>query len=316
MYSLNSAIMEYILFCRTEGKSPRTIRWYRQKLDYFEHFLRENGLPTELDEIKRSEIRGFIHHLQSEVKSGVNNPRRPAEDKSLSMHTIHGYVRTLRAFFSWTVREGLVKDNPMRGVRNPKVPKQLMPSFSEDQVRRLLSSVDRRNAIGARNHAILVTLLDTGIRASELTSLKEGDLYLQGGFFKVSGKGGKERIVPIGSTCRATLARYIHRYRPQPATPHIDNVFLTKGGRPLKSDYLYKIVSEACNRAGIDNVRPGPHTCRHTFARRFLMNGGDLLTLQRILGHSSLEVVRLYVHLDTGDLLQQQGKYSPIDNLC
>jgi site-specific recombinase XerD len=314
-YPLDSAVMEYILFCRIEGKSPNTIRWYRQKLDYFEHFLRERELSTRLDEIGRSEIRAFIDHLQSEVKAGSNNPYRPATGEPLSMHTIHGYVRTLRAFFSWVVREGLLEDSPMQGVKNPKVPKLLMPSFSEDQVRRLLSSVDRRNTIGARNYTILVTLLDTGLRASELTNLREGDLFLKEGYFKVSGKGGKERIVPIGSTCRATLTRYVHRHRPEPATPRVDNLFLTRDGHPLKPDYLYKIVSEACNKADVRNVRPGPHTCRHTFARRFLMNGGDLLTLQRILGHSSLEVVRLYVNLNTNDLLQQQCKYSPIDNL-
>lgn len=314
-YSLDSAIMEYILLCRIEGKSPKTIRWYRQKLDYFGHFLRQKGLPAALEEINRSTIRAFIDHLLSGVKAGENNPCRPTEDKPLSKHTVHGYVRTLRAFFSWVIREGLLEKNPMRGVKNPKLPRLLMPSFSEDQVRRLLSLFDRRDAVGARNYTILVTLLDTGIRASELTGLKEGDLYLQEGYIKVSGKGGKERIVPVGSTCRATLNRYVHRYRPRPATPHIDNLFLTSQGRPLKPDYLYKIVSEACNRAGVRNVRPGPHTCRHTFARRFLMNGGDLLTLQHILGHSSLDVVRLYVHLNTDDLLQQQSRYSPIDNL-
>ena len=107
----------------------------------------------------------------------------------------------------------------------------------------------------------------------------------------------------------------MHRYRPAPALPGIDRVFLTRTGYPLRPDYVYKIISQACREAAIQGKRLGPHTCRHTFARNFLLNGGDLLTLQRILGHSSLEVVKLYVNLDTKDLLAQQWKYSPVDTL-
>lgn len=109
--------------------------------------------------------------------------------------------------------------------------------------------------------------------------------------------------------------RYVRRHRPDPALPGADSVFLTRRGYPLRPDYVYRIVSKACREAGIRGKRLGPHTCRHTFSRNFLLNGGDLITLQRILGHSSLEVVRLYVNLNTDDLIAQQWKFSPMDTL-
>jgi len=312
---LEALIGYYILFCQAEGKSTETVRWYRQKLECFADFLKEHNRPTQIEEIDAWHIRDFIHWLQTGVKVGENNPYRPTEDRPLSPHTVQGYVRTLRAFFNWAVREGLLEESPMTRVKTPKAPKLTMPFFTEEEMQRLLKAAKGKGPINHRNYTIILVLLDTGIRVSELTSLRMQDLYLTEGYFKVFGKGGKERIVPMGRTCRLALFRYVHKFRPQPALASIDNVFLTRDGRPLRADYVYKIVADACRKAGIQGKRIGPHTCRHTFAHHFLMNGGDLLTLQRILGHSSLEVVKLYVNLDTKDLLSQQRKYSPVDTL-
>lgn len=207
------------------------------------------------------------------------------------------------------------QEDPMIQVKTPKVPKLVMPSFTKEEVRRLLRAAKRKAPIGQRNYTMILMLLDTGIRVSELTGLQMHDLYLSEGYFKVFGKGGKERTLPMGRACCLAASRYVHKFRSQPALASIDNMFLTRDGRPLKTNYVYRIVADACERAGIQGKRKGPHTCRHTFARHCLMNGGDLLTLQRILGHSSLEVVKLYVDMDTNDLLSQQRKYSVIDTL-
>jgi len=313
--TLDALISYYILLCQAEGKSAKTIRWYRQKLEFFADFIKGRGYSTRVERIETWHIREFIRWLESEVKVGENNPHRPTQDRLLSPYTVQGYVRTLRVFFNWAMQEGLIEENPMVRVRTPKVPKLAMPFFSEEEVQRLLKAAKGKGPVSQRNYAIILMLLDTGIRVSELTGLRMRDLYLAEGYFKVFGKGGKERIVPMGRTCRLALSRYVHKFRPRPALASIDNVFLTRDGRPLRADYVYKIVVNACQRAGIEGKRRGPHTCRHTFAHQFLMNGGDLLTLQRILGHSSLEVVKLYVDLNTNDLLSQQRKYSPIDTL-
>ncbi len=313
--SLETSIAHYLLFCQTEGKSPRTIRWYQQKLGYFTTFLRDRQLPTQVGDISPQEIRRFIHHLQTEVKAGENNPHRPTEDQGLSPPTVAGYVRTLRAFFSWAVKEDFLGEHPMKHVKTPRVPSQVMPFFTDGEVARLLDAIKKPTPTGKRNHTMVVILLDTGVRVSELVNLQMKNLHLEGGYFQVLGKGSRERIVPLGRSSRRTLVQYVHKYRPALALPGIDCVFLTRTGYPLRPDYVYKIISQACQEAGIQGKRLGPHTCRHTFARNFLLNGGDLLTLQRILGHSSLEVVKLYVNLDTKDLLAQQWKYSPVDAL-
>jgi integrase/recombinase XerD len=158
-------------------------------------------------------------------------------------------------------------------------------------------------------------LLDTGLRVSELVGLRVSDTHLEVECIKLLDKGSKERIVPLGQSSRRVLATYIRRHRPEPALPGIDQVFLARAGYPMKPDYVYKILARACREVGISGKRLGPHTCRHTSARSFLINGGDVLTLQRILGHSSLEVVKLYANLDMNDLLAQQRKYSPMDTL-
>jgi site-specific recombinase XerD len=312
---LRALISFFILLCQTDGKSPRTVRWYHQKLDYFASFLEKNGHATRIKEIGAWQIRSFIRWLQTKVKVGENNPHRRTKDRLLLPYTVQGYAATLRAFFNWTVREGLIEESPMAQVKTPKVPKRVMPSFTKEEVQRLLRVANGKGPISQRNYTMILMLLDTGIRASELTGLQMHDLYLAEGYFKVCGKGRKERIVPMGRACRLAISRYVHKCRPQPALAGIENVFLTRDGRPLKTSYVYKIVAGACEKAGIQGKRKGPHTCRHTFARHFLMNGGDLLTLQRILGHSSLEVVKLYVDMDTNDLLSQQRKYSVIDTL-
>ena len=312
---LVDVLREYLLCCRIEGKSPRTIAWYRQKLEYFDEFLRRDDHSRRMVEIRTPDLRSFINHLQTEVMADANNPCKPERNQRLSPHTVAGYVRTLKAFFSWAIREGLISDNPAARVSVPKTPSLMMRSFSEDELSALLGEIDLSRPTGPRDYAILVLLLDTGIRASELVGLRLYDLHLEEGWFKVFGKGGKERLIPTGYSCQRAVWRYVKRLRPEPRIATIDSVFLTRGGRPLTAHPLYEIVSDACKRAGIKGKRLGPHSCRHTYARKFLMNGGDLLTLQRILGHSSLDVVKLYVALTTDDILRKQRRFSPMDRM-
>ena len=313
--SLKVMIGQYLLCCQAEGKSAQTVRWYAQKLAYFASFLIAQRLPTELGQISAEGVRSFVRHLQKQVKADENNPRKPTADRPLSAHTVAGYVRTLRAFFSWALKEGILGQNPMAQVKVPKVPLLQMPFFTDEEVNRLLVALRKPSPVGQRNYTMILLLLDVGLRVSELVHAQMRDLNLSEGYLKVSGKGSKERIVPLGRNSQKALLTYVRRIRPTAMIPAEDRVFLSCDGYPLKSDYVYKIVAQACRAAGIEGKRLGPHTCRHTFARSFLTNGGDLLTLQRILGHSSLEVVRLYVNLQTEDLLAQQRRYSPMDTL-
>jgi integrase/recombinase XerD len=162
---------------------------------------------------------------------------------------------------------------------------------------------------------VILILLDAGLRVSELTSLTLKDVRLAEGILKVSGKGKKERLIPIGKASQRILWNYINRYRPEPAKPRYDLVFLTKDGWPLTKNRVQKMMMKYGKKADIKGVRYSPHTLRHTGAVMFLRNGGDVFNLQRLLGHSSLEMARHYCELADVDVKRAHSIASPVDNL-
>lgn len=312
---LDTLIEGFRLCCMAEQKSPKTIRWYMGKLAYFSSQMKAMGFPTRVDQITTTHLRRFIAHLCTEVWADENNPYKPARQERLSSHTVQGYVRTIKAFYSWPQREGHIQENPAGLVRVPKAKKVIIQTFSEDQIRRVVGAIDRGTPGGFRNYCIVLLLLDTGIRLSELVSLKVPDLDLERGHFKVLGKGWKERIVPLGALVQRALWRYVNQYRPEAMHAGIEEVFLTRAGTAVKAGWVYRMIARRGQKAGLTGVRCSPHTFRHTFAKRFLLNGGDVLTLQKILGHSSLEVVKMYLALSSGDVRQVHRKYSAVDML-
>jgi len=161
----------------------------------------------------------------------------------------------------------------------------------------------------------MLVCVGTGIRLSELARLQVNDVDLERGYFKVFGKGARERYVPFGAKVQKVLWKYLHQFRPEPGHPNVGNLFLQSSGRELSRDQIYRLVRRYGEKAGITGVRCSPHTFRHTFAKSFLMNGGDLFTLQKILGHSSLAVVRMYVQLTPDDIRVQHRQHSPVDCL-
>ena len=198
-------------------------------------------------------------------------------------------------------------------MRIPKAPQVMIKTLGNSQIKALLSVVDRKRPKGFRDYCMVLVLFDTGVRLSELVNLQMKDLDLERGFFKVMGKGARERLVPFGAKVQTTLWKYIHRFRPEPFHPNAGNVFLRSDGRPLTGGQVYRVIRKYGRNAGIRGVRCSPHTFRHTFAKNFLINGGDLFSLQKILGHSSLAVVRMYVELTSEDVQIQHRRYSPVD---
>jgi integrase/recombinase XerD len=160
-------------------------------------------------------------------------------------------------------------------------------------------------------------MLDSGIRVSEMTGITLGDVNLAEGYIKISaGKGANERIVPIGSLVQRSLWKYINHHRPQPLTQTVTRLFLNQKGLPLTRNGVQQMLRRLGRRASITGVRCSPHTLRHTFAKNYLLNGGDIFSLQKILGHSSLSSVRLYLNLFATDIKKQHQRFSPIDNLA
>jgi site-specific recombinase XerD len=158
-------------------------------------------------------------------------------------------------------------------------------------------------------------LLDTGLRASELVGLTLDKVWIDDGLVKVLGKGNKERLVPMGATVQKAVWRYLHSYRPKPANPLYDTLFLTANGEPLTVNRLECIIERYGKKAEIEGVRLSPHTLRHTAAVSFLRNNGDVFSLQRMLGHSSLEMTRHYCNIADIDVKKAHLRASPVDNL-
>jgi integrase/recombinase XerC/integrase/recombinase XerD len=156
-------------------------------------------------------------------------------------------------------------------------------------------------------------LLDSGLRIGELINLKMEDIHMDEGYLKVMGKGRRERIVPIGNNAQKVLQRYLFRFRPKPINPVTNNVFLSQSSKPLTGNSMKLMFTRLAKRSGV--CRLHAHLCRHTFATRFLINGGDVFSLQQILGHSTLAMVSHYVNLASSHVVIQHQRYSPLDRL-
>ncbi len=160
-------------------------------------------------------------------------------------------------------------------------------------------------------------MLDSGLRVSEVVGIALDDVDFADGSVRIRhGKGGKERTVPIGSTVRRHLWKYVSESRPEPLAATVDRLFLSSQGLPLTKTGAQQMVRRLGRKAGLTGVRCSPHTFRHSFAKNYLMNGGDVFSLQRILGHSDLSTVRLYLNLFSCDLKAQHNRFSPVDNLA
>ena len=308
-------LIEYeSVFGRSDGRSQNTIDLTIVSLTKLRDFIYANQLPTDARLISNRDIRNFILHLQAS-KMFVNHPYIRSQDNELSAISINCYLRAIRAAFNRWVAEGYLEDTPFKKVRVPKAPKKVIPTFSQEQLRMLLGAIDTSTPEGFRNHLLILLYLDTACRLTEITNLRLGDLNLNERCLKIWGKGRKQRIVPTGVTTHKLLWKYLNLYRTEPAVPRYDHVFLTKYGRPLTKNRVEAIIKKYGTKAGITGVRCSPHTLRHTACVFWIRNGGDIFSLQRITGHSSLEVLRGYINLAQGDVQLAHSRYSAIDNL-
>jgi site-specific recombinase XerD len=312
--TLEHLITGYQLCATTEGKSTNAITIVTNCVSYFMSFLASQGISSDVSQISHHEIRAFILYLQQK-RCFSGHRFNHAQDRGLSGHTINCYLRSLRVFFSWLVSEDIIEGNPFERVKIPQPPRKVIPTLTDSQLQQFLNCIDTKSAEGYRDYTIIMTLLDTGLRVSELCGLKLDNVWLEDGMLKVLGKGNKERLIPIGKQVQRLLWRYIDRYRPEPAGANCNFLFLTREGRPLNKDRVEKIMACYGKKAGLKGVRYSPHTLRHTAAVRFLRNGGDVFSLQRMLGHASLEMTRRYCELADIDVKRVHMTASPVDNL-
>jgi site-specific recombinase XerD len=277
----------------TRGASPNTLDAYGRDLARLEAFLAGRGV-----EHPRQATTEALAQFQAELRKKGEGPR------SIARRTA-----ALRVFFKYLLREQLITKNPAALLPSPAAPKLLPKSVDEAAVARLL---DRKPEalLDVRDHAALEFLYGSGLRASELVSIRVRDLDLARGQGRVLGKGRKERMVQIGGPAREALRRWLDvRGRlAKPLSP--DTVFLGKGGKPLTRQALATIVKKAVVREGLP-LRTSPHTLRHSFATHLVKNGADLRAVQELLGHSSIDTTQIYTALDVGHLRAVHARAHP-----
>lgn len=293
--SYTDAKETFLNYCRSKGLSPTTIRWYDFALTRIIDFL-EKKYPG------ISPATTSIEQLRSYVT--------PMVDK-LKPNTINHSVTAIKTLFKFLHEDNYIDNNPAYRLEKIRGPKLHIQPFTQEQVEALLSQPNQRRFAGVRDYTILLLLFDTGLRIAEALSLTEENINWQQSTITVIGKGSKQRTVPFGRNVRLALDHYLDRR----GDVKCKALFVSEYGQPLPARLFQENMARYGKDAGITGVRVSPHTCRHTFAVNWIRSGGDVFHLQRILGHSSLDICRIYVNLVTDDLQKAHVTHSPMDRM-
>ena len=295
-----SYIKSYQSYLKIErGLSKNTIDNYSFDIERLCLFLTKNEIVISPINIGEETVQQFIYSVAKEV-----NPRSQAR-----------IISGLKSFFSYLIFEDYRKDNPLELIETPKTGRKLPDTLSVEEIDNLIVAIDLTTNEGERNRAMLETLYGCGLRVSELVSLKISDLFFKEGFIKITGKGNKQRFVPIGDMTQ----KYIQIYRDTVRT-HIfiekgfeDTLFLNRRGKQLTRAMIFTIIKDLAVKINL-NKTISPHTLRHSFATHLLENGADLRSIQLMLGHESITTTEIYVHLDRTFLTQVLNSFHPRKN--
>jgi integrase/recombinase XerD len=291
------AIKDYQNYLRIErGLSANSVASYTLDIKKLVKWLDENSLEILPISISEEPLQQFIYHIAKSV-----NPRTQSR-----------VISGLRGFFNYLIFEKYRKNNPMELIESPKIGRNLPDTLSTSEINTLIAAIDLSSPQGERNRALLETLYGCGLRVSELIALKISDLFFDEGFIKVTGKGDKQRFVPIGE---ATI-KYIELYRNeirihQDINPLAkDTLFLNRRGKALTRAMIFTIVKRLAVKAGIKKTI-SPHTFRHSFATHLLENGANLRAIQQMLGHESITTTEVYTHIDKTHLTSVMNQFHP-----
>jgi len=315
--SLKSLVKGYLLTHQTEGSSPNTVEYYRGILNRFLWYAEKEQWSDDVRLLNEWHIREFLGYVGTEVKRWAKEGNgSESSSRRVSLRTIHHYYGALRTFFNWVVKEGFLAVSPLTMVKVPKPKPRVIQPYSSEQIKKMLQVCEydcQHNAkfLGSRNRAIILILLDSGLRLSELANIKLQDIDTERGWIKVTGKGNKERIVRIGKTAQKALWRYL-MYRGEDDKQAL---WLSEERKPLQSSGIQSSINRLKKRAGV-NETGCVHKFRHSFALAFLRADHNPFNLQYLLGHNSLEMVRRYTAtLGMEDALKAHEKASPADLL-
>jgi len=280
------------------GLSINSIKSYEFDLFQFKNFITENSINESPKKCSSSTVKRYLY-------KNFSNKKSRSQARSIS---------ALKSFFNYLLFEGEINSSPLNDIESPKIENKLPEVLTEDEIKKLISSVNLEAEFGQRNKTIIEVLYGTGIRVSELTELKLSNIFFNENILKVTGKGNKERFVPLGKIASIEIKKYLNdRGKLKINSKYSDILFLNKYGRQLTRSMIFKVINDSSKNAKIDK-KISPHTLRHSYATHLLKNGADLRTIQLILGHESITTTEIYTHLDTFHLEDVLKKYHPREN--
>lgn len=292
-----NALHDYQLYLKIErGLSANSVESYTRDVEKLIKFLEDNEIKISPKVISDEIVQQFIYQISKEV-----NARSQSR-----------IISGLRSFFDYLIFENYRKDNPTQILETPKIGRKLPDTLAIEEIDLIINQIDLSTPEGERNRAMLETLYSCGLRVTELITLQISDLFFSEGFIKVTGKGNKERFVPINAETQKFITIYIKQIR-----NHLnikkgfeDTLFLNRRGKQLTRNMVFMIIKGLALKAELGKT-VSPHTFRHSFATHLLENGADLRSIQQMMGHESITTTEIYMHVDKTFLKEVVEKYHP-----
>lgn len=296
MHTATARFLRYLTVER--NASELTIKSYREDLTSLAEYLTEAfGHDPSPSEVTPIDLRGFVAalHEAGYAKSSVSRK-----------------LASMRSFFRFSQREGIVDSNPAKPLRNPRRDRKLPHFLSTDEIGQLLDAPPATQPLGLRDRAILETMYSAGLRVSEAVGVNDADLDFENGLVRVRGKGKRERLAPLGSFAMRAVKRWVKERSLSPKEPKGGTapVFVNKFGRRLTTRSVGRMLEKHLKHVGLD-TRTTPHTLRHSFATHLLDRGADIRSVQELLGHKSLITTQIYTHVSTAGLREAYEKAHP-----
>lgn len=297
MNQMNEAVLDYIHFLKVERQlSKNTVSSYQRDIESYIDYLTENGIQ-DFSAVDRPII---LLHLEKLKNSGI------------SQRTIARHISSIRSFHQFLLREKLSDKDPTVHLEMPQLEQKLPNVLSIEEIDALINAPDQSKPQGIRDVAMLELLYGTGMRISELIALNLEDIHLTMGFARIFGKGGKERIVPLGKSAIRACQNYLEQTRPtlQRDYPKTDAFFINQRGKRLTRQGCWKILKQHGETAKIEKELT-PHILRHSFATHLIENGADLRAVQEMLGHADISTTQIYTHISKTRLSEVYKQFHP-----
>lgn len=287
---MNENLENYRNYLKYErAYSDNTVGAYMNDLNKYEEFLKKDILESDTEDLEK-----YLKYI-----------------KNLESTTVAHKITSIKSYFNYNIKRGIISVNPTDKVSRPKLTKHLPEYLTDEEVGKLLD-VEVKSPYDYRNKTILELLYSSGIRISELVNIKTPNYDSEECLIRIMGKGSKERIVPLGDYAINIMNDYMNNYRPLINKKHTDYVFINNRGDKISRQFIFKVIKKEALKKGIKKDI-SPHTLRHTFATHLLKNGADLRIIQELLGHENISTTQIYTHVTNNKLKSDYETYFPKD---